>query len=73
MSAAADVVVSSAEAPAPAFRFRIIPQLDTYPSVVSFAQTVPGKLLLLALAAAGFYSYRTAWQFFTVALLATTF
>lgn len=73
MSSAADVVVGSAEAPARPFRFRVIPQLDTYPSVVRFAQTVPGKILLLALAAVGFYIYRATWQFFTVTLLATTF
>jgi len=29
--------------------FRLIPRIETYPSVVSFAQTVPGKLILLAL------------------------
>lgn len=29
------------------FRLRIIPPIDTYPSVVSFAQTWPGKITLL--------------------------
>ncbi|MGA2094765.1 MAG: hypothetical protein ABSH39_00570 [Candidatus Acidiferrum sp.] len=72
MSSAADVVVSPTEAPAPIFRFRIIPQLDTYPWAVRFAQTIPGKILLLVLAAAGFYACRGDWRVFTVILAATT-
>jgi hypothetical protein len=73
MSSTADVVVGSAETPAPGFRFRIIPQLETYPSIVRLAQTVPGKILLLALAAAGFYASRSSWRVFTVVLSAATF
>jgi len=34
--------------------FRLIPRIDTYPAVVSIAQTVVGKLLLLALFGLGF-------------------
>ena len=33
--------------------FRIIPRIETYPAVVSFVQTSPGKLTLLALFALG--------------------
>ena len=29
--------------------FRLIPRIETFPAVVSFAQTVPGKIVLLAL------------------------
>jgi len=35
---------------------RLIPRFETYPSVVSFAQTVPGKLALIAIFGVGFYS-----------------
>jgi hypothetical protein len=73
VSSAADVVVGSVQEPVPRFRFRIIPQLDTYPSVVRFAQTAAGKVLLLGLAAAGFYEHRIDWRLFTLALFATTF
>lgn len=73
MSSATDAVVGIVEQPAARFRFRIIPQLDTYPSVVRFAQTASGKILLLALAAAGFYANRADWRLFSLALLATTF
>ena len=73
MSTAVDVVVGSAEAPAPFFRFRIIPQLDTYPSVVRFAQTLAGKALLLAVAAVGFYLNRADWKVYSAFLVATTF
>jgi hypothetical protein len=41
--------------------------------VVRFAQTAAGKLLLLALAAVGFYFNRADWKFYSVFLLATTF
>src|ERR1700676_5278236 len=30
-------------------KFRLIPRFETYPAVVSFCQTVPGKILLLLL------------------------
>jgi len=75
VSSAVDVVVRSAEAPTPSpgFRFRIIPQLDTYPSVVRFAQTIAGKLLLIALAAVGFYYNRADWKVYSAFLVATTF
>ncbi|MGB7136169.1 MAG: hypothetical protein WBD46_12815, partial [Acidobacteriaceae bacterium] len=29
--------------------FRLIPRIETWPAVVSFAQTAPGKIVLLAL------------------------
>lgn len=34
-------------------QFRLIPRVETWPRAVAFAQTIPGKLLLLALFAAG--------------------
>src|SRR5260370_7362014 len=39
--------------------FRLIPRIETYSAVVSFAQTLPGKLALLAVFALGLaYNHR---------------
>lgn len=45
--------------------FRVIPRIETYASVVAFAQTIPGKLLLLAAfgSALSFYMRRGAVLF----------
>lgn len=41
--------------------FRLIPRIDTYPRVVTFAQTPPGKVVLLALFGLGLAYNRAAW------------
>jgi len=41
--------------------FRLIPRIETYPAVVSFAQTLPGKLVLLTLFAFGLAYNRQSW------------
>ena len=45
--------------------FRVIPRIETYASVVAFAQTIPGKLLLLVAfgSALSFYMQRGAVLF----------
>lgn len=53
--------------------FRVIPALDTYPRVVAYAQTWWGKLLLLALFAAGVSLRLDHWPLLTAALAAMTF
>ena len=56
--------------------FRLIPRIDTYPAVVSFAQTIAGKLVLLALFGAGLaYTIRTLkdWLLLTLCLALITF
>ena len=42
-------------------RFRIIPRFETYPRVVNFAQTVPGKALLLAIFGITLSNFDDAW------------
>jgi len=53
--------------------FRVIPPVDTFPLAVSFVQTLPGKLLLLALFGAGLAYLSDLWLPLTVALAAITF
>src|ERR1700728_3375576 len=46
------VLLTQTEAAAPKLRswadFRLIPRIETWPAVVSFVQTAPGKVILLA-------------------------
>lgn len=53
--------------------FRLIPQLDTYPKVVDFAETAPGKIVMLAVFAAGLASYTNNWLSISIFLTAMTF
>lgn len=53
--------------------FRIIPRIETYPSVVRFAQTIPGKLSLLAFFALGTRFSIEDWIPLSVALAVITF
>ena len=41
--------------------FRLIPRVETYPAVVSFVQTSPGKFLLLILFYLGLCSFFRDW------------
>ncbi len=41
--------------------FRLMPRIETYPAVVSFAQTLPGKLVLLTVFAFGLAYNRQSW------------
>ena len=53
--------------------FRLIPRIETYPKVVAFAQTLAGKLILLALFGAGLYVGGQAAVPLTVCLAVMTF
>jgi hypothetical protein len=53
--------------------FRLIPRLEAYPSVVSFAQTLPGKVVLLALFALGLAYNRPSWMPLICCLALITF
>ncbi len=53
--------------------FRLIPPLETYPRIVAFAQTVPGKILLLTLFAAGLSVRSDSWLQLSAFLAAMTF
>ncbi|MHB8791486.1 MAG: hypothetical protein ACYDBT_16600 [Desulfobulbaceae bacterium] len=53
--------------------FRLIPALDTYPRVVAFAQTPPGKILLLAVFAAGLSLRTSSWPHISAFIAAMTF
>ncbi len=52
--------------------FRLIPPLETYPRVITFAQTLAGKMLLLALFAAGLSLRTDQWLPISACLLALT-
>jgi hypothetical protein len=49
--------------------FRLIPRIETYPKIVTFSQTIAGKLVLLALFGLGLSYYGGDWQL-TIACLA---
>jgi hypothetical protein len=53
--------------------FRIIPRIETYPAVVRLAQTVPGKIILLALFAVGLRFATPDWIPVAAALAVITF
>jgi len=53
--------------------FRLIPRIETYPWVVSFAQTPVGRLILLALVGAGLWASGQAWVPLTLCLAIVTF
>src|ERR1700723_2900862 len=52
-------------------KLRLIPRFETYPSVVSFAQTIPGKLALIAIFGAGFHSNPYWLPLLTILVLTT--
>jgi hypothetical protein len=53
---------------------RLIPRFETYPSVVSFAQTVLGKLLLMAIFGVGLWHSNPSWvPLITLLVLITAF
>lgn len=54
-------------------QFRIIPRLEAYPAVVSFAQTVAGKLVLLTLFGAGMTYFVKDWLVLSLCLALITF
>jgi hypothetical protein len=54
-------------------RFRLIPRIETYPKIVSFAQTIPGKLVLLALFGLGLTYYGEGWLPLIACLTVITF
>ena len=53
--------------------FRLIPRVDTYPAVVSFAQMVIGKLVLLVLFGLGLAYASTDWLILILCLALMTF
>jgi hypothetical protein len=53
--------------------FRLIPRIDTYPAVVSFAQTIIGRLVLLALFGLGLAYASTDWLILILCLALITF
>jgi hypothetical protein len=55
------------------FDFRIIPRVETYKVVTDFAQTIPGKLLILSLFALGLRFADNHWLVLSVCLAVTTF
>ncbi len=65
----ADLAATGAPRP---FRLRLIPPLETYPAVVSFAQTVPGKIALLLLFGAGLKFALPEWKELTLFLALIT-
>lgn len=63
--------IAVARSPRP-FGFRIIPPVDTYPAVVSFAQTLPGKAMLLILFGVGLKLSLPEWKGMTLWLALIT-
>jgi hypothetical protein len=62
--------------PQPAGRlasFRLIPRIETYPIIVSFTQTIPGKLVLLALFGVGLTYHGGDWLPLIACLTLITF
>jgi hypothetical protein len=53
--------------------FRLIPRIETYPAVVQLAQTFAGKLLILALFAAGLRYATEEWLSLSLCLAMITF
>lgn len=53
--------------------FKLIPQLDTYPKVVVLAQTLPGKILLLAIFSAGLSLQTKTWLHISFFISVMTF
>jgi hypothetical protein len=53
--------------------FRLIPRVETYPAVVTFAQTFAGKLLILALFALGLRLATEEWLSLSLCLAMITF
>lgn len=53
--------------------FTLIPQLDTYPKVVSLAQTSLGKIILLAVFSAGLSLQTRSWAHISLFIAAMTF
>lgn len=53
--------------------FRLIPRLETYPAVVSFAETIAGKVVLLVLFGAGLAYTNKHWLALTLCLALVTF
>src|SRR5208283_2024142 len=55
--------------------FRLIPRLETYPRVVAFAQTAPGKVIMLAVFGLGlllsFFDLRTVLLLISALALVT--
>jgi hypothetical protein len=51
-------------------KFTLIPQLETYPRLVLFAQSVPGKLCVLATFALGLFLHGKPWWLELTAILA---
>jgi hypothetical protein len=54
-------------------RFRVIPQLDTYPGVVTLVQSTRGRILLLSCAAIGLRLAEKQWLPVTICLVFMTF
>lgn len=53
--------------------FRLIPRVETYPKIVSFAQTPIGKLVMLAMFGVGLWASIGDWLPLTLGLLVITF
>ncbi|MCU1241683.1 MAG: hypothetical protein JWO71_2409 [Candidatus Acidoferrum typicum] len=53
--------------------FRLIPRIETYPAVVAFAQTLAGKLVLLALFGLGLAYNHQSWEPLILFLALITF
>ena len=53
--------------------FRLIPRIDTYPAVIAFVQTIPGKIVLLALFGLGLTRVADNWWPVTLWLTLITF
>jgi hypothetical protein len=61
------------QAPGWLAEFRLIPRIETYPSVVAFAQTIFGKLVVLVLFGAGLAYLIKDWLILTLCLALITF
>jgi hypothetical protein len=70
-ASATPVDIARVNGPRP-FRFRIIPAIDTYPAVVSFARTLVGKAVLLFLFGLGLKFWLPEWRAMTLWLALMT-
>ena len=75
MSAHAGATSEILASPLPRERagFRIIPRVETYPGVVKFAQSIPGKLVILALFTLGLRFVTQDWMAMGACLAGITF
>src|SRR5947207_4891591 len=66
---ARSIAVESQPRSEPVRRFRIIPRFETYPVVLAFAQTLAGKLTIIALFAIGLATFMKEWTIIVCVLI----